>query len=255
MLDCGEYGWVEFVEQEACASVADVHRYFALAGGLVCLTHVLRGSDLHMENVIATRRGPVLIDLEMLLQPVGKVAAAATPALPSGEPVGRPASGPTSGLGRPRRRADSESCLTTGFVTMVESNGGEVFDVGGLRGTGAGIAALAGRVWHDLDTDAIHVTDDATFTTRVRNAVRLDGAIQAPDAFAADLLAGFDATYRVLLAHRDALLGPAALWRRSPARRSGCCRGRPRSTRRSSISSPGRATRRTAAAGAPPSTR
>ena len=73
---------------------------------------------------------------------------------------------------------------------MVESNGGEVFDVGGLRGTGAGTAALAGRIWHDLDSDAIHFTDDATFTTRVRNAVRLDGAIQAPDAFAADLLDG-----------------------------------------------------------------
>lgn len=209
VLNRAEYGWVEFVEQEACDSVADVHRYFALAGGLVCLTYVLRGSDLHMENVIATRRGPVLIDLEMLLQPVGKVAAAATAALPSGEPVpAGPATSPTSGPGSTTPGADSESCLTTGFVTMVESNGGEVFDVGGLRGTGAGVAALAGRVWHDLDTDAIHVTDDATFTTRVRNAVRLDGAIQAPDAFAADLLAGFDATYRVLLAHRDALLGP-----------------------------------------------
>ena len=79
MLDRGDYGWVEFVEQEACASVAEVRAYFALAGGLVCLTHVLRGSDLHMENVIATRRGPVLIDLEMLLQPVAKIVAAASP--------------------------------------------------------------------------------------------------------------------------------------------------------------------------------
>jgi len=216
VLDRGEYGWVEFVEQEACASVADVHRYFALAGGLVCLTHVLRGSDLHMENVIATRRGPVLIDLEMLLQPIGKVATASSPALPSGEPVTAPGSGAmTSPV------ADGESCLTTGFVTMVESNGGEVFDVGGLRGTGAGTAALAGRIWHDLDSDAIHFTDDATFTTRVRNAVRLDGAIQAPDAFAADLLEGFDATYRLLLAHRDALLakdGPLAAFAGTPVR-------------------------------------
>ncbi len=104
---------------------------------------------------------------------------------------------------------------------MVESNGGEVFDVGGLRGTGAGTAALAGRIWRDLDSDAIHFTDDATFTTRVRNAVRLDGAIQAPDAFAADLLEGFDATYRLLLAHREALLaadGPLAAFAGTPVR-------------------------------------
>jgi type 2 lantibiotic biosynthesis protein LanM len=218
VLDRGDYGWVQFVEQEACTSIAEVRAYFALAGGLVCLTHVLRGSDLHMENVIATRRGPVLIDLEMLLQPVGKVAAAAAPVLPSGEPV---AGGPSTGTAATTPGGDGESCLTTGFVTMVESNGGEVFDVGGLRGTGAGVAALAGRVWHDLDTDAIHFTDDTTFTTRVRNAVRLEGATQAPDAFAADLLAGFDTTYRLLLSQRDTLLaagGPLSAFAGTPVR-------------------------------------
>jgi type 2 lantibiotic biosynthesis protein LanM len=213
VFDRGEYGWVEFIEQEACTSQTEVRDYFAIAGGLVCLTHVLRGSDLHMENVIATRRGPVLIDLEMLLQPVAKIAVSSAPPLPSGEP--QPvATATTAG-------SVDESCLTTGFVTMVESNGGEVFDVGGLRGTGAGTAALTGRVWHDLDTDAIRYTDDATFTTRVRNAVRLDGAVQAPDAFAADLLDGFNATYRVLLAHREALLaadGPLAVFGGTPVR-------------------------------------
>jgi type 2 lantibiotic biosynthesis protein LanM len=215
VLDRGEYGWVEFVEQEACTSAAEVKAYFALAGGLVCLTHILRASDLHMENVIATRRGPVLIDLEMLLQPVGKVAPAAAPTLPSGDPPPAPASAATASAN------DSESCLTTGFVTMVESNGGEVFDVGGLRGTGAGTAAMTGRVWHDLDSDAIHFTDETTFTTRVRNAVRFDGAVQAPDAYAADLLAGFEATYRVLVAHREALLaddGPLAAFAGTPVR-------------------------------------
>ena len=211
VLDRGDYGWVEFVEQEAMHSLAEVRAYFALAGGLVCLTHVLRASDLHMENVIATRRGPILIDLEMLLQPVAKVAVAPAPSLPSAEAPA--ASSAAAGEG--------ESCLTTGFVTMVESNGGEVFDVGGLRGTGGGTAALAGRVWHDLDSDAIHFTEDTTFTTRVRNAVRLEGAVQAPDAFAADLLDGFNATYRLLVAHREALLaadGPLAAFAGTPVR-------------------------------------
>jgi type 2 lantibiotic biosynthesis protein LanM len=218
VLDRGEYGWVEFVEQDTMTSLGEVRAYFALAGGVVCLTHVLRASDLHMENVIATRRGPVLIDLEMLLQPVAKVAAAPVPALPSADAAAPPgAAGAAVGVGA----GDGESCLTTGFVTMVESNGGEVFDVGGLRGTGSGTAALAGRVWHDLDSDAIHFTDDATFTTRVRNAVRLQGAVQAPDAFAADVLDGFTATYRLLVAHRDALLaadGPLAAFAGTPVR-------------------------------------
>ena len=214
VLDRGEYGWVEYVEQEAFTSLQEVRDYFSVAGSLVCLTHVLRASDLHMENLVATRRGPVLIDLEMLLQPVSKVAAAAAPPLPSGEPAPPATASTTAGDA-------GESCLTTGFVTMVESNGGEVFDVGGLRGTGGGTAALTGRVWHDVDTDTVHFTDETTFTTRVRNAVRLDGAVQAPDAFAADLIAGFTAAYRLLLAHRDALLapgGPLDAFRGTPIR-------------------------------------
>src|SRR4029078_12203955 len=76
VLDFGDHGWVEFVEQEASTSLADGRASFALGGGLVRLTHVLGGSDLHMENVIATRRGPVLIDLEMLLQAVAQNDAA-----------------------------------------------------------------------------------------------------------------------------------------------------------------------------------
>jgi len=214
VLDRGEYGWVEYVEQDVFAGIREVRDYFAVAGSLVCLTHVLRASDLHMENLVATKRGPVLIDLEMLLQPVAKVAAVSAPPLPSGEPA-PPATASTTAAG------DGESCLTTGFVTMVESNGGEVFDVGGLRGTGEGTAALAGRVWHALDSDDVHFTDEATFTTRVRNAVRLDGAVQAPDAFAADLIDGFTAAYRVLLANREALVapgGPLDAFRGTPVR-------------------------------------
>ena len=203
-----------------------------------------------MENVIATRRGPVLIDLEMLLQPVAKVAASAGPALPSGEPVAPGGTAATSPV------ADGESCLTTGFVTMVESNGGEVFDVGGLRGTGAGTAALAGRIWRDLDSDAIHFTDDATFTTRVRNAVRLDGAIQAPDAFAADLLEGFDATYRLLLAHREALLARGRPARRLRRHAGPGAAAADHAVRLAHLSpQPAAAIRRTAAAGARRSTR
>ena len=251
VLDRGDHGWVEFVEQEACAGLAEVRAYFALAGGLVCLTHVLRGSDLHMENVIATRRGPVLIDLEMLLQPVAKVAAASAPALPSGEPVA-----PPGGTAATSPAADGESCLTTGFVTMVESNGGEVFDVGGLRGTGAGTAALAGRdlARSRLGRDPLHrrrppsrpaSATPCASTARSRRPTR-----SPPICWKASTRPTACCWPIARRCSRRTARSPP-----SPARRSGCCRGRPRSTRRSSISSAGRAIRRTAAAGARRSTR
>ena len=85
--------------------------------------------------------------------------------------------------------------------------------------------------------------------------MRLDGAIQAPDAFAADLLDGFDATYRLLLAHREALLaadGPLAAFAGTPVR----VLPRPTTQYASLIYLLSRpTTRRTAAAGARRSTR
>jgi type 2 lantibiotic biosynthesis protein LanM len=138
----------------------------------------------------------VLIDLEMLLQPVARGVRTNAP-----RPAGpRTADGDTD--------ADTESCLTTGLVTLVESTAGQMFDIGGLRGTGEGASSVTTRVWHGFDTIDLHYTDEKSFSTRVKNQVRLDGVLQSPETYADDLLAGFDAAYAVLLAAREALLAP-----------------------------------------------
>lgn len=61
----GAYGWMDFVEH----SLKPEPHYHGKAGTLLFLMHLLGGSDLHMENVIASAAGPMLIDLECLLQP------------------------------------------------------------------------------------------------------------------------------------------------------------------------------------------
>ena len=47
----------------------DVRLDFERCGGLIALAYLFRGRDLHMENLIATSGGPVLIDLELLFEP------------------------------------------------------------------------------------------------------------------------------------------------------------------------------------------
>ena len=75
VIDRGTHGWVEWVEQESLGSSEAVHAYFRSAGALVCLAHVLGGTDLHSENLIASADGPVLVDTEMLLQPSTRPSA------------------------------------------------------------------------------------------------------------------------------------------------------------------------------------
>ncbi len=70
VLDKGSYGWMEFVEYEKCKSVKDIKKFYLRYGGLIALTHMLRGTDFHFENIIANGSQPVLIDLETIIQPL-----------------------------------------------------------------------------------------------------------------------------------------------------------------------------------------
>ena len=60
------YGWIEFIHH-APASVAP-RSHLRKLGTLLAVAYVLGASDLHLENVIASARGPILVDLETLVQ-------------------------------------------------------------------------------------------------------------------------------------------------------------------------------------------
>jgi len=62
VLDHETYGWVEFVDQDALETQQQVALYFTKAGALLCLAWLLGGRDLHMDNVICTADGPVIVD-------------------------------------------------------------------------------------------------------------------------------------------------------------------------------------------------
>ncbi|MPZ19038.1 MAG: type 2 lantipeptide synthetase LanM [Luteitalea sp.] len=192
LLDRQGYGWMEVVDEEPFSNVDEVRRYYRQSGGLLCLAHVLRAEDLHMENVVATRDGPVLIDLELTLQPLA-------PAVAPNRPAGSAALEHEPPAG--------DNCLTSGLLTFIDGSE-RVFDMGGLRGTGRGATAIARRAWRALGTDAIGYVDEWTFETRVRNQVVLDGVRQRPDDYADEVCRGFEDAYRFLMTHRDELGAP-----------------------------------------------
>ncbi len=206
VLDRDTYGWVEYARQEPFKRLEDVATYFRQCGGLICFAHVLRGSDLHMENIVATADGPVIVDTETFLRRARR----------------RPDRhiGTTLPLGTDA--ADVESCLTTGMVSLIESGpDGDAFDIGGLRGTGSGPAAVSPVVYSSLRSDDLAVRDDASFHARTSNAVVLDGTVQRPERFAHEIVEGFERTYSFLQSHRDELLsagGPLSKFRGAQTR-------------------------------------
>lgn len=199
MVERDGYGWAELVEQEGFEDRAQVEGYFRRAGAAACILHVLRGADAHQENIVATRGGPVLVDSEMLLQPVDR-----------GEERDAEIGGSVDGAahGVPR------SCLSTSFVTLVEVDGdGVAKDVGGLMPAAARAAFGAERAWRGLRSDDLHFVRERTVRRALRNDVVRDGVVQRPEDFAAEILAGFADAYRLLVAERPRILardGPLA---------------------------------------------
>ncbi|HKY26942.1 MAG TPA: DUF4135 domain-containing protein, partial [Pyrinomonadaceae bacterium] len=69
VVDCGDYGWAEFVTHRFAAGDEELLSFYRGIGQLLALMRVLSGSDLHAENVIAQGGTPVVVDCETLFTP------------------------------------------------------------------------------------------------------------------------------------------------------------------------------------------
>ncbi|MFT4114312.1 DUF4135 domain-containing protein, partial [Silvibacterium sp.] len=60
ILNCGDHGWVEFIEHRACQGRDELRQFYRNAGGLLCLLHLLQASDIHYDNLVARGAEPVI---------------------------------------------------------------------------------------------------------------------------------------------------------------------------------------------------
>jgi lantibiotic modifying enzyme len=81
VLDRGDHGWMGWVHAKACHSKAEANAFFLRCGGLLAVLRVLRGGDIHPDNLIAAGAYPVIVDLECLFQPAPHDLGIADPLL------------------------------------------------------------------------------------------------------------------------------------------------------------------------------
>ena len=68
VVDCGGYGFMEWVEHRLAQSEVELEAFYANAGRLLAVLHFLGCTDCHHENLIASGEQLVLIDTETLLE-------------------------------------------------------------------------------------------------------------------------------------------------------------------------------------------
>ncbi|MCG5444049.1 type 2 lantipeptide synthetase LanM family protein [Micromonospora sp. NIE79] len=196
VLDRGAYGWVEHVDVASCTDEAQVGRFFWRQGAHLAVFYALCGSDMHLENVIAAGEHPVLVDLEAIFQ--------VRPGFADDRPAGL-ALGEAPGV-------IDESVLRIGLLPerIITADDEGIYDaeVSGLAGGGGQMSPARLQTYVDSGTDEIRIVRDRREMRETENRVRLDGRPISALLYTEVLADGFAECYRLILAHRDALLAP-----------------------------------------------
>lgn len=195
VLNCSTHGWVEFVEHLPCQDQEEAKRYYQRAGMLLCVVHVLQGTDCHSQNIIACGEHPVLVDTEALMHhQVREVENLRTDA----------------GVQLLANRQLVDSVLRTGFLPRWEFGQDRqvAYDTSGLGGIGEQDAPSRSLKWKNVNTDSMVLRYEDEKLAALTNVPSLDGVNLLPDNYIEEIIAGFRQMYRFLLEYRNALSAP-----------------------------------------------
>jgi type 2 lantibiotic biosynthesis protein LanM len=197
ILDCGGYGWAEYVRKAPCRDCEEVSRYVTRAGALLAIVYLLGGSDCHADNIIPAGEYPVLIDVETLLAPNPRDCSAHTDA------------------SRAAHRLLWQSVMTTFMLPRwVRSlNGDRVIDASAFGAIPGEAVPANGPWWVDVNTDRMRITRMPP-PLEQKPAAREGGLSRSVYQHEAELIRGFEAMYRFLASHRNDLLLPDSPFQR-----------------------------------------
>jgi type 2 lantibiotic biosynthesis protein LanM len=196
ILNCVDHGWVEFVHAQSCSSPQEVSTFYRRQGGYLALLYALEAIDFHYENLIACGEHPVLLDMEALFHPRIQ--------------------------GFDPRRAEDVAAgtlfysvlgvgLLPGRLSMNAHSPG--IDLSGMGGQDNQVTPFLVSQWEGAGTDEMRVTRKPTVLVGAQNRPLINGANADPHTFSESIVSGFEAIYKLLLAHRAVLLsedGPIA---------------------------------------------
>lgn len=190
VIDCGHYGWVEFVPAEGCSSADQVRRFYERQGGYLALLYALEATDFHLENLIAAGEHPVLIDLEAIFHPRTEPNAVDHELL------------------MPARRLMSHSVLRIGLLPQrVWATGdSDGIDMSGLGGEAGQLSPHRLLMWEKIATDEMHAVRKRVEISGSQNRPKLGGAEIKAVRYVDEIVTGFTSVYRLLVRYCDELL-------------------------------------------------
>jgi type 2 lantibiotic biosynthesis protein LanM len=207
VVDREEYGWVESAQADECQDMEAVARFYRRSGMLLCLMHILGGTDVHYENMMACGEHPVIVDNETVMSPSWRTAKADSP----------PTASETAW------RQFNRSILATGMVPhwQLSEDQKKSWDISALGGFGEQEPDRNYPQWCCTNTDKMELRFEPGAMRLLPNLPRLRQQRLDITGYADEVAAGFRDMYDFLCRERDALLaggGPLAQFRGATGR-------------------------------------
>ena len=193
VLDHGDYGWMEYAAPAECASTEEVALYHHRLGGLLALLYALEATDCHYENLIAAGDHPVVVDLESLFHPRWEVQ---DPAAPDQRLAGE---------------ALGESVLRIGLLPFRVGEGVDAVDLSGVSSVAGQPTPRPVLQWRGTGTDEMRLIRERALMEGASNLPTLGGRRIEAGERRDEMAAGFAEVYRLLVRHREELLGAGGM--------------------------------------------
>jgi type 2 lantibiotic biosynthesis protein LanM len=193
VINRGNYGWVEYVEQLACEDAGAAQRFYQRAGMLVCIMYALGGTDCIYENLIASGEHPVLIDMEAIMYHEAHPISDFLKATESQDVASQ---------------HFWDSVVRSGLLPRWHFNKDDTiaFDVSALGSVESQLAPWLQPRWQSVNTDNMHLGSETVTIPVDKNAPILNGIALCPHDYLNELVEGFQHMYRLLMEQREVLL-------------------------------------------------
>ena len=188
ILQREDYGWSEYVRSVECGDEQAVHRFYVRSGMFLCLVYVLNGIDFHFENVIAAGENPVPVDLETIFHQATEYPMEDAEL--------------TDVLAQRLR----ESVLRAHILPNVIKRNKQYFDISAISRSRESVEDFEFPVWKNVNADKMDYRYERTAGRAADNLPRLRGEFCSPDVYTGDIVDGFEALYRFLLAAKENLI-------------------------------------------------
>jgi type 2 lantibiotic biosynthesis protein LanM len=206
MLERSTHAWIEFVEHVPCQNEAEAALYYHRAGMLIGLLYILHGADCHSGNVIACGSHPVIIDLEVLLNPI--VADEI-------QDVDQDSAQILAG------QQYQNSVISSGLLPILaRAPDGTAYDLSGFGSKAVGLSFRRPQ-WQHVNTDQMKLVQQKQAGPEIAAVPYLNQVALSPNDYLGEMVAGFRQIYRFFLDHRVAVLdadGPLAVFKHRRSR-------------------------------------